>query len=171
MPGNFSFAASKDLQRGLVEQVRSTDVELSDPKPWTPGISSTGAGFSLGPGSSFGLYVRRQGIVDAWFSFKFAGTSFGAAGGLFALVTPWNHWPQAFVTNTEVGSWWGFDESVGTYGGGPLFSIDAATGSVSNAFWFSNNASSSPISTSVPWTWANSDRLSGHLSYPVQPGY
>jgi hypothetical protein len=72
--------------------------------------------------------------------------------------------------NAADGRWWAYDANTGATESGTLVSVGAGP-SQSTDWWVWGEAADGAITSAWPWTWATTDRLSGHLSFPVAPGY
>ena len=131
---------------------------------YTPTLGATTTPPTLGSGSSAqGWYVYLPGpSVHFVFVIRF-GTSGAAAGsGSYTVTLPvTSAIPLGSAVHSAVGSLMLADASSSGFQVGSTFNPGTSTSILQ---MISGNA---PITNAAPWVWANSDYLSGSITYPV----
>jgi hypothetical protein len=129
----------------------------------TPTLTASTTNPVLGTGSTaqgWYSYLSEAIVYSFFIRFGTSGTSFGSGNYQVSLpvtsATPFGSSIHPAVGTVQLG-----DNSSGAVSAGDCF-VDPASGNFVGLI-----GSSGTVSPTAPWTWANSDYLSGTIIYPV----
>ena len=130
---------------------------------YTPVLTATTTNPTLGTGAvQNGYYFYQSESIVAVFYIRFgtSGNTFGAGNYQVSIpvtaATPFGSTIHPAVGSVQLG-----DSSSGVVSAGDCY-VDPSSGNVVGLI-----GSSGTVSPTAPWTWANSDYISGQIQYPV----
>jgi hypothetical protein len=131
---------------------------------FTPTLSSTGTSPTLGTGSAaqgWYTYLSEAVIYTFKITFGTSGNTFGS-GSYQVNVPVSSALPFGASHHSSVGTIQLADASTGALTAGSCFVDASSSGTLLGLI-----SSAGIVTTAVPWTWANSDYISGSIIYPV----
>jgi len=128
---------------------------ISGPHEYTPAES----GFSLGNGTRECEYTRLGALINIQCAYVFGSTS--SFSGAFEVS------PPSGVTLTRKNQELGLGNGHALDSGSDEWQIVAYVNGSGNVVFRINDGPTNDISNTIPHTWANNDRLSFNITYPV----
>lgn len=131
---------------------------------WTPALSSTGTTPTMGSGAvADGLYTQHNNIAEVWFDIAF-GSGMAAGTGDYQVSLPVNIAPGA-LDYMAVGHGMIYDDSLDDPWQAQFHMLPGAPSIVRLAY--AGLGGQDWATGSGPITWAQDDRIVGHLTYPA----
>lgn len=155
MASNPEFLAGEKLTAAKLQQ-------LNTQTTYVPVLTATTTSPTLGTSPTQDGYVVRSGNrVDLWVYIQF-GTSPAAGSGVYQVSVPAGYAFSTSLLDVPLGSAWLNDNSTGNQRVG-IVRANGASGTI-RILTASDNGT---VSNTTPWTWAASDTITFHASYPI----
>ena len=135
-----------------------------EPATWTPALTSTGTAPTMGSGAvADGLYTQQNHLAEVWFDIAF-GSGMAAGSGNYQVSLPVNIAPGA-LDYMAVGHGMIYDDSLDDPWQAQFHMLPGAPSIVRLAY--AGLGGQDWATGSGPFTWAQDDRIVGHLTYPA----
>lgn len=129
---------------------------------YTPALTAATTSPTLGSGSAVtGQYAQLNWLAAVWFDITFGSSGVAEGSGEYRVSLPVNIEPGA-ATGMVLGSGLIWDSSTSSLLQVTLEMVSGQPGDVKLAV-----EAGTRVSHSAPWTWAASDRITGHVLYPA----